>query len=124
MRVTPEHNEVQAELGRILASKQFRKARRLSDLLRFIVSEYIKGQASNLKEVAIGVALFDCDYDPAKVSPVRTAAGRLRRRLVEYYSAEGADDPWIITISKEGYVPRIIPGHFERDCSTKTEPRV
>src|SRR5829696_5413812 len=84
--------DVRAELDRILASKGFASAGRLSKLLRYVVDKTLAGETDQLKEYAVGVEVFERDgnYDPRLDSIVRVEAGRLRSRLDEYYNGEGA----------------------------------
>ncbi len=98
--------EVRAEVDRILASKGFASAGRMSRLLRYIVDKTIAGQADQLKEYAVGIEVFDRDasYDPRLDSIVRVEAGRLRSRLDEYYSGEGAGSAIRINLPRGGYV--------------------
>jgi tetratricopeptide (TPR) repeat protein len=97
---------VQEELRRILASPTFLNARRPSQFLRFIVEGTLAGEG-RLKEYLIGVEVFDRpqDYDPKDDPVVRIEAGRLRKKLAEYYAGPGANDAIIIDLPKGGYVP-------------------
>lgn len=97
---------VQEELQRILASPTFLNARRPSEFLRFIVEGTLAGQ-ERIKEYLIGVEVFDRpqDYDPKDDPVVRIEAGRLRKKLAEYYAGPGANDTLIIDLPKGGYVP-------------------
>jgi TolB-like protein len=103
------------EVERVLASKGFANAGRLSRLLRYVVDKTLAGEADQLKEYAVGVEVFDRDdkYDPRLDSIVRVEAGRLRSRLDEYYNGEGAGAPLRITLPRGGYVaqfePRVLP---------------
>lgn len=110
MAVNIPEADAKAELERILASKGFASAGRLSRLLRYIVDKTLAGEADQLKEYAVGVEVFDRDdqYDPRLDSIVRVEAGRLRSRLDEYYNGEGASAAWRITLPRGGYV-----AHFE-----------
>lgn len=111
-RVTPiPEPDVRAELDRILASKGFSSAGRLSKLLRYVVGKTIAGETDQLKEYSVGVEVFERDgnYDPRLDSIVRVEAGRLRSRLEEYYSGEGAASGVRITLPRGGYSAR-----FER----------
>ena len=103
--------EIRAELERILASKGFTTAGRLSRLLRYIVDKTIAGDADQLKEYSVGVEVFDRDssYDTRLDSIVRVEAGRLRSRLDEYYNGEGAGSSIRISLPRGGYVAQ-----FER----------
>lgn len=100
--------DVQAELERILASKGFAGAGRLSRLLRYLVERTLAGEGDRLKEYAVGVEAFDRDekYDPRIDSIVRVEAGRLRTKIDEYYASEGAADSVRISLPRGGYVPK------------------
>lgn len=108
---------ITAELERILSSKGFANAGRLSRLLRYVVERTLAGEADQLKEYAVGVEVFDRDdkYDPRLDSIVRVEAGRLRSRLEEYYNGEGAQDQVRIVLPRGGY-----SAQFER----RSEPIV
>ncbi len=104
--VTPiPEQDVRAELERILATKGFPSSGRLSKLLRYVVDQTLAGDTGQLKEYAVGVEVFerDGDYDPRIDSIVRVEAGRLRSRLEEYYSREGASSPIRINLPRGGY---------------------
>jgi TolB-like protein len=97
--------DVRAELDRILASKGFATAGRLSKLLRYVVEKTLAGETDQLKEYAVGIEVFERDdkYDPRVDSIVRVEAGRLRTRLDEYYNAEGSASPIRIGLPRGGY---------------------
>lgn len=105
-RVTPiPEADIRAELDRILASKGFATAGRLSKLLRYVVEKTLAGETDQLKEYAVGIEVFERDdkYDPRLDSIVRVEAGRLRTRLDEYYNGDGAASPLRISLPKGGY---------------------
>src|SRR6186997_1721440 len=85
-------SEVRAELDRILASRGFSTAGRVSKLLRYCVDKTLAGETDQLKEYSVGIEVFERDdkYDPRLDSIVRVEAGRLRTKLDEYYNGEGA----------------------------------
>jgi len=97
---------VRAELDRVLASKGFQNAGRLSRLLRHVTEKTLAGDADQLKEYAVGVEVFDrsASYDPRLDSIVRVEAGRLRSRLDEYYANNGASSQIRIDLPRGGYV--------------------
>lgn len=100
--------EVRAELERILASAPFARAQRLSTFLQFTVEQLIEGRAEDLKEYAVGVAVFNRDaesYDTRTDPIVRVEAGRLRAKLREYYDEEGKCSSLIIELPKGTYIP-------------------
>jgi adenylate cyclase len=102
---------VREQLDRILASAVFLNARRPSQFLRFIVESTLSRQGATIKEYVIGVEVFErpADYDPKEDPVVRIEAGRLRKKLAEYYSGAGASDPVIIELPKGGYIPVFQP---------------
>lgn len=97
---------MRAELERILGSRGFQNAGRLSRLLRHVTEKTLAGEPEQLKEYAVGVEVFDRDpsYDPRVDSIVRVEAGRLRTRLDEYYAGDGAANDVRIALPKGGYV--------------------
>jgi len=103
--------QVRAELDRVLASRGFANAGRLSRLLRHVVERTLAGEADQLKEYSVGMEVFDRDdkYDPRIDSIVRVEAGRLRSRLEEYYNADGAADPVRISLPRGAYVALFEP---------------
>jgi TolB-like protein len=110
--VTPiPEQDVRVELDRILASKGFSSANRLTKLLRYVVDKTLAGETDQLKEYSVGVEVFERDgqYDPRLDSIVRVEAGRLRSRLDEYYNGEGAGAAIRISLPKGGYAAQ-----FER----------
>jgi hypothetical protein len=99
-------DEVRAQLERIVASRGFANAGRLSRLLRHSVEKTLAGEIDQLKEYSVGMEVFDRGetYDPRADSIVRVEAGRLRSRIDEYYNGEGAADPVRITLPRGAYV--------------------
>jgi adenylate cyclase len=103
----PSAAEVRAELARVLASTVFAQAGRSTEFLRFVVEETLHGRADRLKGYTVAIEVFgkppefDAQTDPL----VRVEAGRLRRRLIEYYHGEGRDDSVRIALPKNGYAP-------------------
>ncbi|HTM47555.1 MAG TPA: hypothetical protein VL285_02670 [Bryobacteraceae bacterium] len=100
-----------AQLQKILGSSPFTRSRRLREFLAYIVQETLEGRAGELKEYALGVAVFGRlhSFDPRIDPIVRVDAGRLRARLKEYYRQEGRHDPLYIDCVKGSYVPVFRP---------------
>jgi len=120
--VTPTREpDVRAELDRILASKGFATAGRLSKLLRYVVEKTLAGETDQLKEYAVGIEVFERDdkYDPRLDSIVRVEAGRLRTKLDEYYNGEGSASPIRISLPRGGY-----SAVFERAAAPAAPPLV
>jgi len=101
----PTAGEVRAELERILKSRCFQQAGRASEFLRFVVEQTLAGAGQRLKGYTIGVEVFGrpADFDAQSDALVRVEAGRLRRRLVEYYASEGASDAVRIELPRGSY---------------------
>lgn len=99
--------EILDALTRVESSKLFANSKRLTELLRFVVEARLRGHTEGLKQTSIGIELYrrDPSYDPKLDGIVRTHARRLRERLNEYYSSEGARDPVEISLPRGGYVP-------------------
>jgi TolB-like protein/lipoprotein NlpI len=102
---------IRAQLQRILASDLFLNAQRPSQFLRFIVETALAGHDRQIKEYVLGVDVFGrpADYDPKDDPVVRIEAGRLRKKLSEYYSGLGVKDPIIIEVPRGGYIPVFRP---------------
>ncbi|MGH9695000.1 MAG: hypothetical protein ACRD5Z_12695, partial [Bryobacteraceae bacterium] len=115
----PEPEMALAEVERILASETFRDSPMQQRLLRYIVGESLKGDARDLKEYNVGVNVFQrgADFDPRTDSIVRVQMGVLRKRLGNYFAAEGAGDPIIVEIPKGHYV-----AHFRPYVESAAEP--
>lgn len=111
----PDHGEITAALGRILASTTFARARRLRRLLQFLVERRLGDAVHETTEYGIGIEVFD--RDPASYSTgmdpiVRVQVGRLRDKLRAYYAAVG-NDGVVISIPLGKYMPvicRAAPG--------------
>jgi TolB-like protein len=116
--------DIRGELERILASKGFATAGRLSRLLRHVVDKTIAGEAGQLKEYSVGIEVFDRDsqYDPRLDSIVRVEAGRLRSRLDDYYNGDGAASPIRITLPRGGYVAQFTHSPAPPDAAAAAAP--
>jgi hypothetical protein len=92
---------------RIVASPCFVKSPRLCSFLVYICDLYLQGRADEINELNIGEALFDrpANYDPSADGIVRSHASRLRQRLDQYFSEEGAQESIRLLIPKGGYMP-------------------
>ena len=107
--LTPEPATVRAQLARIVDSADFAGAKRLCAFLSYVVEESLAGRGDLLKGYAIGLEVFERgeDFDPQTDPVVRVEAGRLRRRLREYYLTAGKQDPIHIEIPRGTYDPVI-----------------
>jgi hypothetical protein len=112
-----EHLEIQGQVRRIQASKRFANAPKAKTLLTYIVEKALGGLDGDLKEIMIARALYGKgpNFDPGTDRIVSTAAGDLRKKLIEYYADEGRHDPLVIAIPIGGFVP-------EFTARSETEP--
>ncbi len=101
----PTAVQVRAELQRILESRLFAPAKRLSRFLEYVVDAALEG--AEVKESVIGVAVYGREptYDPKTDSIVRAEASRLRAKLREYYESDGRASALRIELPKGGYQP-------------------
>src|ERR1700733_4746932 len=102
-----ETKEVNAALGRILATPAFVRSPRLAQFLRFAVEQRLSGRIDPPKEIEVGVQVFGRggDFDPRVDPVVRVQARLLRFKLHEYYETTGKSDPVRIDLRKGSYLP-------------------
>src|SRR5262245_21342905 len=107
--VTPSPEEVREELSRILASTPFATAARARRFLTYVVEQTLAGQSDGIKELVLATEVFDrpASFDPRIDTIVRVEAGKVRKRLEEYYASAGSDSAIRIDIPRGRYVPRI-----------------
>jgi Malectin domain len=100
-----------AELRTVLESKEFTRAPKLAHLLSYLCEKLFAGKANQVKEYSIGLEVFHRGdtFDQDSDSIVRVEANRLRRRLAEYYTGEGASHRLRIAIPVGQYVPKFEP---------------
>src|SRR5437763_14050414 len=98
------------EVDLVLRSGIFEKAPRLENFFRYICRLHFEGRADQIKEYSVALEALgrSSDFDPKKDSIVRVEAHRLRKRLEEYYSGPGADDPVQIVVPNGQYRPQFV----------------
>jgi TolB-like protein len=121
----PNEIEIRAELARILGSRVFEQAGRATEFLRFVVEETLGGRASRLKGYTIAIEVFErpATFDAQSDPLVRVEAGRLRRRLMEYYHGEGHDNRVRIELPRGGYAPAFAYAPAQATASAKSTRR-
>ena len=89
-----------------MASSVLHGSESLCKLLRYLAKHALDHPGSPIKEYQIATEVFgrSPDFDPQLDSMVRVQAGRLRAKLAEYYSSNGAEDPIIVELPKGTYV--------------------
>ena len=96
-----------AELQAVLESPLFVRSPALTHLLSYLCEKTFAGETDQIKEYSIALDVFDRreSFDQDTDSIVRVHANRLRKRLSEYYAAEGASHALHIAIPVGQYVP-------------------
>lgn len=96
-----------AELQSILQSPLFARSPTLTHLLSYLCEKTFAGETDQIKEYSVALDVFDRrdSFDQDTDSIVRVQANRLRKRLNEYYAAEGASHELRIIIPVGQYVP-------------------
>ena len=102
--------EVLAALERVLSQPDFIASPRLSDFLRFVVTETLEGRGDRLKAFTIASMALGHDekFNPTTNSIVRVQAGRLRRLIELYYRGPGRFDRCEIRLRRGSYVPEFV----------------
>jgi hypothetical protein len=95
---------VQIELRQILQSPEFRQSEQCKRLLRYLVEHSLQGNLEQIKERAIGIAVFgrESGYDTNETPVVRVRANEIRKRLAKY-SQHAAGAPVRLEIPPGGY---------------------
>jgi hypothetical protein len=118
--LTPVASRSRELLERVAASDSFQKSKRLRDLLLYLGERSLQDPLCTLREQEIGVEVFGRppDYDTSHDTLVRVHVSQLRKKLQEFFVAEGRQEPLVIEIPKGSYVPVFRP----RKEITETEP--
>lgn len=104
--IEPTHAAaVRTQLERVLRSRAFRNSAVLRSLLAYLADKCLAGEGETLKEYSIGLDVLGrpASFDPRQESVVRMHTGRLRQKLADYYSSEGASDTVLIELPKGGF---------------------
>lgn len=101
-------DEGRRQLEKIVQSASFRNSAVLQRFLEHVVQKSIQGHSHEIKEYEIAVEVLGkpSDFDPRLDTTVRAQAHRLREKLQEYYSTEGAGDSIRIELPKGHYIPQ------------------
>lgn len=110
MHAAADFGQERLELEATMASGIFHRAPNLALVLKYVCAKYFEGSAEQIKEYNIAVEALGrpADFDQKRDSIVRVEAHRLRKRLREYYEAEGADHALRIDIPPGQYAPRFL----------------
>jgi len=109
---SPEFRDLAA---RIASSQALAKSARLRELFLYLFEHTISGDSQALREQNIGEEVFSRSrgYDTGADNIVRVSVFQLRKKLDQYFSSEGREEPWVITIPK---------GHYRVEFHPKSSP--
>lgn len=105
----PDHATVNDErwaiVERIAASRHFRKANRLRDLLFYLCARSLEDPGAKIHEHEIGCKVYgrSPDFQSSEDTIVRVQVSQLRLRLEHYFSTDGMDESLMVSIPSGGY---------------------
>ena len=110
-----------AQVERIAGSHVLHGSESLCKLLRYLVRHALDHPGAAVKEYQIATEVFGrpSDFDPQSDSTVRVQVGRLRQKLAEYYSSEGARDPILVDLPRGSYAL----GFHSHEVPAPAQPR-
>lgn len=105
-----EHDERWLLVQRIITSRYFIKASQLREILIYVTSQVLSDETIAVPEheIACKVLRRRESFNPNDDNIVRVQAGHLRRKLDQYFSTEGSEEPTILVIPKGTYVPHFV----------------
>ena len=110
------------QINRLVASQVLHSSESLCRLLQYLAKHALDHPNTPLKGNQLATEVFGRrrDFDPQSDSTIRVQAGRLRLKLAEFYSSEGAQDPLIVELPKGTY---ILSFHLrEANFAPRSEP--
>jgi hypothetical protein len=100
-----DRSQFEAAIERLVAGHSLHGSESLCKLLRYLAKQAIEHPGAQVKEYQIATEVLgrQANFDPQLDSMVRVQAGRLRTKLMEYYSTEGVSDPYVVELPKGSY---------------------
>lgn len=118
-------DRVLAALDAALSSDTFSGSDRLAGFLEYVVKEELAGRGDLIRGKSIAMDLYR--YGPRDIerheSVVRVDAGRLRRKLDEYYRHEGAQTAVRFQLPKGQYQPVFVTAEVAQDETRPKQPQ-
>jgi hypothetical protein len=110
-RIALAEDERWALVQRIVASQCFIKAPQLRDILLYLTRRALEDNPSGISEHEVGCNVLGRrpDFNPNEDNIVRVQVRHLRKKLEDFYGAEGQDESILLTIPKGAYLPRFDP---------------
>lgn len=105
-----KYQEEREELDALFASGLFLPKSNPAQFLRYVCDQYFAETTDQIKEYNIAIDAFGRrpDFNPREDAVVRVEAHRVRRRLKQYYEAEGATHLLQIVIPSGQYIPQFV----------------
>src|SRR3954454_6389557 len=99
--------ERRALLQRVLWSRYLEKAGRIREFLTYVCEASFANPAADIHEQEIGEQVFGkpAGYETTQDNIVRVTASQARKKLDQYFAAEGSAEPIILEIPKGQYMP-------------------
>jgi hypothetical protein len=103
---TSVEGERWALVHRIVSSRHLLKAPQLREILLYLAVRVLNDNATSIGELEIGCKVLGrrSDFNANEDNIVRVQVRRLRSKLEEYFSSDGADEPLVLTIPKGAYL--------------------
>jgi len=103
--LVPLQDERWELLQRVASSISFQKSNRAREFLLFVGKRSLRDPESPIREQEIGSEVFGrpTTYDTSQDTLVRVQASQLRKKLQQYFTEEGRDEPLIIEMPKGSY---------------------
>jgi hypothetical protein len=110
-RIELAEDERWALVQRIVSSQYFIKAPQIRDILLYLTRRSLEDNPTGISEVEVGCNVLGRrpDFNPNEDNIVRVQVRHLRKKLEDFYNAEGRDEPILLTIPKGAYLPRFDP---------------
>jgi hypothetical protein len=104
-------NDSRWDLVQRVAASRFSKPTQLRDIFFYICRRALVDPNATIKEYEIGCNVLGRkeDFNPNDDNIVRVQFTHLRKKLEEYFSSEGKDEPVQIVVPKGSYLPRFEP---------------
>ncbi len=102
---------VREELARLLCSDSLRRSPSHLRLLQYLVENKLQGDHGALREMAIGIEVFQrspSSFDPKEDPIVRVNIGRLREKIAQHYAQFDQPPRIRIELPKGRYIPEFV----------------
>src|SRR5436190_18335254 len=105
--VAPSIEDRRALLQRVLWSRYMEKAGRIREFLTYVCEASFANSAADIHEQEIGEQVFGkpAGYETTQDNIVRVTASQARKKIDQYFAAEGALEPVVLEIPKGQYMP-------------------